>query len=71
MISVSTKEMEHGSGYKKNHVGDNTSTQGPKTSATKAKAISKTRDNKVTRNQAFSKGTQYRRRGTAIRGHQE
>lgn len=68
MINASTEEMEHGSDYKKNHVGDNKSTQGHKTSATKAKAVSKTRDIKVTRNQAFSReGT---RRGTAIRGHQ-
>lgn len=70
VINVSTEEMEHGSGYKKNPVGDNTSTQGHKTSATKAKAVSKTRDIKVTRNQAFSKA-QYTRRGTAARGHQE
>lgn len=71
VINVGTEEMEHGSDYKKNHVGDNTSTRGHKTSATKGKAVSKTRDIKVTRNQAFSKGAQYTRRGTAIRGHQE
>lgn len=72
VINVSTEEMEHGSDYKKNHVGGNTSTQGHKTSATKAKAVSKTRDIKVIiRNQAFSNGAQYTRRGIAIRGHQE
>jgi len=66
---TSTEEAEHGSDYRRNRAGDNTSTRGQKsktkTSSRKAKASSKTRGIKVT-SQALVRET----KGLATRGGQ-